>query len=583
MKRRTNGPGGALPAPWLMAVASAGALLVASCGPAASGQLSDAGTPRQGSPTTLRIALQGQHEPTGGIVDPGRSSTGSARLEHFYIFHASLTVLDPQNTALPRMAVKIPTLQDGDWKTFPDGRMEVVWKLRPNLFWHDGTPLSSDDLILGIRLQQDPDLPGTPSPVIAQIAELAAPDAQTLIVSWRVPSIFGNIAGPDVVSAAPRHLLLDLYQSGDKDALINSPYWTRDFIGIGPYRLGSWDLGSHIEALAFDRYFLGRPPIDRIVIRYIGDVNALVANLLSGDIDITPVGALMDPGQMMAVRQGWEPEARGTTLPIPKGVRTIYLQFRDPAAPWAGDLRVRQALVHAADRQVIADTLQFGLTTPADFYVRTDDPTYRLVAGSAPRYPYDTRRAERLLAEAGWVRSPGGLLQGPTGQRLTFEVAATAQGDNVKEAETIVSQWNQAGVDARLKPITSRGADRDVDKNTARGGLIWPFSFGLTPPDALLTTEIASDQNRWKGSNYGGYTNPTYDALNHQFLATLDPSQRSEVMAGIVRLMAEDVPVIPLYYVVLSMAARNGIAGPGSVSAVHAASAWNIHEWEVKS
>src|SRR5439155_97059 len=77
--------------------------------------------------------------------------------------------------------------------------------------------------------------------------------------------------------ALPRHLLLDAYERSDKQGFLNNQYWTREFVGLGPYRLGEWEFSSHTEGLAFDQYFLGRPKIDRVVFRYFGDVNSLVA------------------------------------------------------------------------------------------------------------------------------------------------------------------------------------------------------------------------------------------------------------------------------------------------------------------
>jgi len=82
--------------------------------------------------------MQGSNEPDSPATY-GRSGSGSAAQEHFFVFHANLTALDSQSELVPRIAEKIPTIDDGDWKVLAGGGMEVTWKLRPNVYWHDGT------------------------------------------------------------------------------------------------------------------------------------------------------------------------------------------------------------------------------------------------------------------------------------------------------------------------------------------------------------------------------------------------------------------------------------------------------------
>ena len=98
---------------------------------------------------------------------------------------------------------------------------------------------------------------------------------------WKEQSVFGNVNGHDGVPPVPRHIFGELYAQGDKASFENSPYWTSQWIGLGPYKMTRWERGTFIEATAFDEYFLSRPKIGRIVIRYIGDVlSRVLARLL---------------------------------------------------------------------------------------------------------------------------------------------------------------------------------------------------------------------------------------------------------------------------------------------------------------
>ena len=146
--------------------------------------------------------------------------------------------------------------------------------------------------------------------------------------------MLANVATVELMPAVAHHVLGDAYQTGDKQAIVNHPYWARDFIGLGPYRVGSWELGSQIEAVAFDQYFLGRPKIDRLVLRYFGTPNSLVASLLSGDIDAAPTGSSLDVSQLVSVKGVWEVTGAGTATTVPRGVRDAPIRkLGEPTTP----------------------------------------------------------------------------------------------------------------------------------------------------------------------------------------------------------------------------------------------------------
>jgi peptide/nickel transport system substrate-binding protein len=567
------------------------AMIVSSCAPAPGGGGSGAGESGVSiAPKILRIGMQAQNEPTGGTDGPvspapyGGSGNGSPALEHYLMFHGGLTMFDPQSKVVPHLAQKLPTLEDGDWKLLPGGGMEVTWKLRPGIRWHDGTPLTAEDFVLGLQLIRDPDLPKGPRGELASIAEVTATDSNTLVATWRTQSILGNVSNNDGIPAVPRHLLTDLYQTGDKTAFENSPLWNTQWVGLGPYRMSEWSLGSHIEGRAFDQYFLGRPKIDRVVIKYIGDVNALIANVLSGDIDVIPLGGQLDIPQMVTVRQAWEPTGGGLTLPIPKGVRTIYLQFRDPTLPWVQDLRIRQALLHSLDRPEIVETLLSGQTDVARFFLAPGEPAYRLAEQrGVPRYDFDPSRAERLMGEAGWNRGADRLFHNSSGQTLPIDVTASGQGANVQEAQTVASQWTTAGFQSRPTPYPAAAENATEIRHNQKGALIWPYNFSPTVIKTFTTPEIGTAANRWRGGNYGGYVNPTYEGLYGELINTFDATARDEVTFQMLKLLADELPALPVFFTPLALVARKGVEGPGTVSAMQAANAWNIHSWELKN
>ncbi|MEA2642072.1 MAG: peptide/nickel transport system substrate-binding protein, partial [Chloroflexota bacterium] len=367
--------GAAITAVFILTACTSGPAPRAVSGDPASGAGSGGQSTSSGTPKTLRMGMLAGSEPTSGIVVMGQSGTGPP--EHGFMLHAGLTNYDEAGTLQPWIATSVPSLENGAWQVAPDGRMDVTWKLRPGVRWHDGTPLTAADFVFGLRVQLDPELPTTRAGFLNLISSADAPDDSTLVIHWKQPYILGNAAGLYDVPAVPRHIMADLYAS-DKQATINNPYWTTQFVGLGPYRMSNWSQGTEMAVVANDQYFLGRPKIDRVIVKYFGDVNGVVAGVLSGDIDVAPVGALK-ASELVTLKNQWEANGAGTTLPGISGTRNYRFQYRDPAAPWVRDARVRQALSSMLDRQAIVDTLIFGLTTPAYTILPTDDPVYKLL------------------------------------------------------------------------------------------------------------------------------------------------------------------------------------------------------------
>lgn len=408
-------------------------------------------------------------EPKGALVLFVQNSPS----EYAFVFSAGLTVWNADGAIQPRVAQKVPTIADGDWKILPDGQMEVTWKLRPDVLWHDGTPLTAADYEFGLRVLLDPEIPaigiGGDGYTLRSIASAAAIDAQTLVVRWKQSYIYGNSATAVALPAMPRHRVADLYQQ-DKQRFLNSPSWSSEYVGIGPFKLANWESGSHIEGVAFDQYFLGRPKIDRVVIRMLPDPKALTINLIAGDIDIIPTHNL-DSTALRAIKDTWDPIGGGNTEVTYSGIRALYPQLRDQSAPWVRDPRARQALTYMLDRQTMADTLQQGFTIPAEVWITPKDPTWPLLQqrGFKPRR-YDLSEAQRLLAEAGWNRAVDGTYRDAAGQ--TFAIEVRGLNTKVDELTVLAAQFKAAGLAPRYFRLPT--ARRRFFRCATRPKECWP-------------------------------------------------------------------------------------------------------------
>ncbi len=566
--------------------------LIAACAPVPSASQPGPGGPDNAAasrvPKTIHIGMQLQEEPVGrgastGIINitgPGGGG-GSGMTEHRLTFHAGLTIYDDHEVLQPQIARQVPSLQDGSWKTADDGGMELTWQIKPNVRWHDGVPLTAQDFVIGTQIARDPDFVGTPPAIgTRQLSEVVAPDDHTLVVRFPKPFVDANLG--DNTPALPTHLLGDFYAQGEKQAIQNGRYWTNEFVGLGPFKVGQWVQGSFLEGLAFDDYFLGRPKTDRIVIHYYGDANVMVTALLAGELDVLPAGAQLDTRPLSTIRQAWGATG-GTLLPIPKGTRNLIPQFRDPTQPWASDVRARRAVAFALDKQLLVDTLQDGQTTPAFTSITPAISAYqRLEQLGVQKYEYDPSQAQRLLGEAGWTRGSDGIYRNAAGQPFTFEIIASNQPKNVQEVEAVAGQFSALGIQAVPAPYPAAANNASEIRMTYRGWLIWPANGLSGAIDGFSSPSIGTEQNHYRGSNYGGYHSAAYDRLYEQFGITLDPQQSQDLVAQMMKLAADDVAAIPLYYAALGLAYRKGITGPTGAAPGQAANAWNIHTWDVE-
>src|SRR5207248_5649784 len=169
--------------------------------------------------------------------------------------------------------------------------------------------------------------------------------------------------------------------------------------------------GSHIEFARNDDYYLGRPNFDRLFVRFVPDANAMVANILSGAVDVLLPPAV-DIEAALEVKRQWEGTGNQVRIDVLNGMEQLELQHRPEYGRPRNALNrpSRQALYHAIDRQTLTDVVSQGIAPIADSWYAPNDPVRNDVEPYIPQFPYDLNRAQQLLAQVGWVRGPDGSL-----------------------------------------------------------------------------------------------------------------------------------------------------------------------------
>lgn len=482
-----------------------------------------------------------------GDFAPG-SSSGGGCTECRNLAHDRLTWTRPDEVVEPKLAAELPSLETGSWQVNPDGSMDVTWKLRPNVKWQDGTAFTSQDLLFTYSVYKNPELPNRHSAPLQIMTSAAAPDPHTYVVHWSQTFVRADKEPP--LEPIAQHIFGDAYGRGDKDMLINSPQITTDFVGLGPYRLVNWEPGSHMEYERFDGYYLGRPPLDRVFVRWVFDANTLLTNILAGAVDAANHNSL-DLTAGIEVKQRWEGTGNRVDLePTGMLMQVQTQQRRDYMRPKNAFVNrtVRQAMYQAIDKAALNEVMSAGLSPTADGWLPPGHVELAAVQSAIPKYPYDAAAAQRLLAEAGWTRgSDGVLVHGPSGERFDVEVWGKPRYAE-KPLLVIADGWKAIGAQATIHVIpTARNNDREYEV-TYPGAIFTNPGGSFHENYRLHGSYIASAENRWTGLNQPGYANPAFDAILDRLQMTLDRQQRINLHRQLIQEGLGDVAVMPLYW-----------------------------------
>lgn len=498
------------------------------------------------------------------------------------LFTASMSRGDAQEVPYPVLPDALPELNTDTWRVFPDGRMETVFHLRPGLTWHDGTAFSADDFAFGFRSKQARIAWGLSQTNLESrlMEDVRADDDRTVVITWRQP--YADAFKIDEFDPIPRHIMAAALDAGTPEAYGSHPYWTTEFVGVGPYRLQHWEPGAAIEASAFDRYALGRPRIDRVTLTWSADPNASLARVFSGDVDMAADSALQF--QQAVLLRGWATEGKGTILLSPTQVRHFNIQLRpEYVTPRAIlDTRVRKAVMHSLDRPALAGAMLEGEGTIAESMIPPTAGFYPSVDRIITKYPYDLRRAEELMAEAGFSKGADGVYVSPTDGRFAPEVRGLAEGQDAQETTIVVDFLRRAGMDVSLNlvPTAIYNVNRDEQISTFPAiRTTYATLAGDYAMNKFSTAEIATAERAWRGSNRTGYVSAAFDRVYDDFSKALERNDRNRLLAEMARLLNDDLPVMPMYFNFEVVAHARGLSGP-EVAAPATTEHGKIHLWE---
>ncbi len=518
-------------------------------------------------------------EPPSIAAKPLQSFSGSL-LGPIRMFNAMLDYKDERETIHPYLAEALPQLNTDTWQVFPDGTMQTSYRLRPGLTWHYGAPLTADDFAFGWAVYSTPELGASTATPMPLMADVLAPEPRTVVIKWR--RLYPDAAGIDMAfQALPAHILREPHQRLDAESFINLPFWTRDYIGAGPYRLNQWIPGSAIEASAFEGHALGKPKIEQVRILFTPDANTALALMLSGDAHFA-CDYVFFYEEGATLEQEWQARGMdGVVEYAPALLRMTGIQHRPDAANPRSliDVRVRRALAWGIDNQAAVDVTTGGRGLATYTITSPRSPIFRAVETVIPARRYDPRMAQQLFEEAGFTRGPQGFFVAPGGEPFRLEYATDGGPSPERENAIYVDSLRQAGVDAfsYVIPIAQL---RDLQARSLRPGLS-NGAIGAKALGLFISAEVPRPENRWAGNNRGGWANPEYDRLWQSFDTALDERDRERYTADMERLLYEDVGVIPNMFTVVVNARAGNLRGPKLRTTPDAANGvLDTHLWE---
>jgi peptide/nickel transport system substrate-binding protein len=440
--------------------------------------------------------------------------------------------------------------------------------------WHDGTPLSVDDILFSYQVGIDPDVPYKSRRALNQIDEIQAIDQHTFAIRWK--SVFGpggRLNERDFF-VIPRHVLAATFES-DRNAFVNSAFWNTEFIGTGPYRIVDWLPGSEVRVEPFPGFYGEQPKISTIIFRTIPDINTAVANIRAGEVDVW-LGSSLGIELAQDLKTSWENAGQGKILTSPRLIFEIRFGADDPKV---SDVRVRKAFYHSMDREAIVQDLYFGLLQVAHTYVPPGSSGFDQVDARITKYPHDPNRAQQLLNEVGWQKGSDGMLRNQRGEEYTLPFATTSGVNEREQLQTVIANmWKAAGFGIVIENVPS-AVQRDPSYRFPTldlSGIGADFEANMVRLDGR---NLRSPQNP-RGANVWGYSNDEVDGLLDRWVSTLDRREQIAIEAAVMHRVSEDLPILPINYRIEANPVAQGVQGvPTRGPKAGATNTWNVETW----
>ncbi len=439
----------------------------------------------------------------------------------------------------PKDATVMPDLAES-WEVSADG-LTFTYKLRKNAKFHDGQPCTAKDVKFTYEMILNE---AVNSPRRADFVDLLRPENIVIVDDYTIKFTLNRIDASwlcckDIYGILPEHILGKLTPAEFNAA----PFNTSAPIGTGPFMFKEWVKDDHITLVKNPDYFLGAPKIDAWSYKVVENETVAFAQLQTQESDMTAISAAL-----------WEEAQNQSHLECrayPRFGFTFYTYNLDPEkTPFFQDVRTRQALLFALDRQAMVESIVFGLADVAHSVVPPISWAHN--PDNKPQYDYNPATAKRLLDEAGWkdqdgdgVREAHGVEGVTDGTKFSIEVHTNAGNQEREQVMVAIQQyWAQVGVEVKTASVEWNALLAELMETHEYDVVVVGFTWDVDPDQKTM----------WHTESYGGgfnvnkYSNPDLDKILDDALATNDQETRKKLYFEMQSILAEEVPSPILYF-----------------------------------
>ncbi len=527
----------------------AGCTKVGTQGPGAGNPGTIHGTLRisiQNAPLTLQPVLASST--TDGMVDA--------------LIYDLLVTADAKGNPLPDLANPVPSLENGGISK--DG-LTLTYHLRKGVKWQDGVPFSSKDVKFSWQAVMNPANNTTSRRGYDLVKSVDTPDANTVVFHMKqkfapaVNTLFAESDNP--IWVIPEHLLA-------KYSNINNIAFNSQPVGTGPFKVQQWAKGDHITLVRNDAYFMGRPKLEKIIVKEIPDENTIVNELKTHDIDYMFQASPNNCRQLQGI------PGVAIAYSTIDGYEGIQLNLQHPPLD---DIRVRRAIAYAIDKNDLVDKL----TCNTQKVATEDHPDFMWAHNPSVRqYPHDVQKAKQLLQQAGYTSGANGILQ-KNGKPLSLLLVSNNSNITRRKASVLLqSMLKQVGIDVSIKYFP--GAQ--LFAPAGQGGILQSGKFdlglsgwyaGVDPDDS---SQFICSMFPPGGYNYTRYCNKAMDAAQQAALEHYDVPARTAAYHKVEGYLADDVPQIFFWWVRQAQPINTDFKGfdPNPVTET-----WNAYTWSI--
>ncbi len=470
------------------------------------------------------------------------------------LIFSGLLVMNDKGEWEPDLAESVPTLQNGGISA--DGRT-VTYKLKKGITWHDGQAFTAADVKFTWQLIMNRKTNAVSREGYEQIIAVDTPDPNTVVVRFKeyyLPylTLFSTIL--------PQHLLANV------DDLTKSNF-NREPVGTGPFKVKEWMIADSITLIANTNYYRGKPVLDKIHYKFIPDYNILLSQIKAGEIDIVSNVPFAQIDSLRGIQEA--------NIVISPGTLWEHMELNLDSELFK-DIKVRQALAAALDRQLIVEGALKNTAIPI---AADQHPLSWAYDSNLTVLTRNVEQARSLLQEAGWQIGSDGIYV-KNGRKLSFTLTTTDKNKTRELIGSVIAQEaRDAGIEVIVKPVSVTSFFNEVLRLRRFDAALFSVVVGADPDNYNMWNSkmIPDAKNNYSGQNYSGWRNAEVDRLTEVAVKAVSLEERKQAYIQIQEFMQEEDPVIPLCFLGQINVVKKNIAN-FKPNPLHK-SLWNAWQW----